>query len=251
MATKIFFASGEDPKMMEAFKKAQDTFKYFWRELSWEYRRIVPALEVACVKVAFSQETADSDSPLIEHMWINEINYNGETISGVLLNDPNELTNINKGDTVEISPDQISDWLIATRGRTYGGFTIQVMRSEMSDEEREEHDEAWGLDFGDYNDVLLVFEQKEHPGNLEEHPMSRNMRESLMEFVKNNPNELSAKDEAGNSFLHREVIAGNRTSVEVLKMAGAQISEQNHFGKTPLDYALQLGWDHIIPLLVN
>ncbi len=36
--TKIFYADGENPKMIEAYKRAQETFKYFWRELSWEYR---------------------------------------------------------------------------------------------------------------------------------------------------------------------------------------------------------------------
>jgi Uncharacterized protein conserved in bacteria (DUF2314) len=36
MAEKeIFFANGDTPKMIAAFKSAQDTFKYFWRELSW------------------------------------------------------------------------------------------------------------------------------------------------------------------------------------------------------------------------
>ena len=34
------FAS-ESPEMISAFNKAQETFKYFWRELSWEYRRII------------------------------------------------------------------------------------------------------------------------------------------------------------------------------------------------------------------
>ncbi|KAF5269738.1 hypothetical protein FQR65_LT17944 [Abscondita terminalis] len=39
-------------------------------------------------------------------------------------------------------------------------------------QERKEHDKAWGLDFGDYNETLIVSQQKEYPENLEEHPMS-------------------------------------------------------------------------------
>ncbi|KAF2517013.1 DUF2314 domain-containing protein [Flavobacterium foetidum] len=244
---RIFFADGENPKMIEAYKKAQETFKYFWRELSWEYRRIVPALDVACVKLAFTQEI-DGET-IVEHMWINDINFDGENIYGILINDPGELTNVQNGDEIAIPINQISDWLFATQGKTYGGFTIQVMRSEMSEAEREEHDAAWGMDFGDYNDILLVYEQKEKPENLTEHPMSKNMKESLIEFVTNNPQEVSSQDEEGYTFLHREAIAGNQTSVEVLLASGAAKNAVNQYGKTAYDYAKQLQWEHLFPLL--
>ncbi|MBF4518255.1 DUF2314 domain-containing protein [Flavobacterium sp. ANB] len=244
--TPIFFADGENPKMIEAFEKAQETFKYFWRELSWEYRRIVPGLDVACVKLAFTQEI--DNETIVEHMWINDINFDGENIYGVLVNDPDELTNVSNGDEVEIPINQISDWLFASRGKTYGGFTIQAMRSEMSETEREEHDEAWGMNFGDYDDILVAFEQKEKPENLIEHPMSKNMKVSLVDFIKNNPNEITHKDDLGYTLLHREAIAGNSTSVQVLIEAGADINAKNIHGKTPLAYAKQLNWEHLIPL---
>ncbi|CAI3108170.1 hypothetical protein MWMV17_MWMV17_00502 [Acinetobacter calcoaceticus] len=62
----------ESPEMILAFEKAISTFKYFWRELYWEYRRIVPALELAYVKCAFIQENPeDKNQPLIEYMWID------------------------------------------------------------------------------------------------------------------------------------------------------------------------------------
>lgn len=245
--TPIFFADGESQKMIDAFKKAQETFKYFWRELSWEYRRIIPGLEVACVKLAFTQEI--DNETVVEHMWINDINFDGEKIYGILVNDPNELTNVKNGDEVAIPVNQISDWLFASQAKTYGGFTINAMRSEMSEKERQEHDNAWGMDFGDFNDIQVVFEQKEKPENLIEHPMSINMKESLQDFIKNNPNELTSKDESGNTFLHRETIAGNRTSVEILTASGADGNAKNHRGKTALDYAREFNWKHLIPLL--
>lgn len=245
--TPIFFADGENPKMIEAFQKAQETFKYFWRELSWEYRRIIPALDVACVKLAFTQEI--EDETVVEHMWINEIHFDGEYIYGTLVNDPGQLTNVNNGDEVKIPISQISDWLFASQGKTYGGFTIQAMRSEMGEDEREAHDEAWGMDFGDYNDILVAFEQKEKPENLIEHPMSKNMKESLIDFLKNNPGEINSKDESGYTFLHREAIAGNSTSVQILIESGADINAKTVDGKTALDFAKQLKWEHLLPLL--
>ncbi len=245
--TTIFYADGESPKMIEAYKKAQETFKYFWRELSWEYRRIVPGLDVACVKLAFTQDI--DDETIVEHMWINDVNFDGETIYGILVNDPNELTNVNNGDEIAIPIDQISDWLFAINGKTYGAFTIHAMRSEMSDEEREAHDEAWGLEFGDFNDILVVNEQKEKPENLIEHPMSKNMKESLIEFLKSNPEEIEIQDDLGYTFLHREAIAGNQTSVELILKAGANADAKTNNGKTALDFAKELKWDHLIPVL--
>lgn len=245
--TPTFFADGESPKMIEAYKKAQETFKYFWRELSWEYRRIVPGLDVACVKLAFTQDI-DGET-IVEHMWINDINFDGDTIYGILVNQPNDLTNVNNGDEVQIPVNQISDWLFAVQGKTYGAFTIHAMRSEMEEDERQDHDDAWGLEFGDYNDIWVVSDQKEKPENLVEHPMSKNMKESLIDFVKNNPEELTATDELGYTFLHRETIAGNKTSVEVLLESGVDTKAQTANGKTALDFAKQLNWEHLIPLL--
>ncbi|HEY9258164.1 DUF2314 domain-containing protein [Chitinophaga sp.] len=245
----VFYAEAEDPEMIKAFYRAQETFPYFWRELHWEYRRIVPALDLACVKVAFMQEVPDRATPVVEHMWVNDVEFDGDHISGVLINDPNELTNVKNGDPVKVPIDQVSDWLFSTRGNTYGGFTIQQLRSTMSEEERNEHDDAWGLDFGDYNDILLAYQQKEHPENLIEHPMSVNMDESFIEFLKEYPLEITNRDAAGYTLLHKEAIAGNRGSVATLLKFGADKSIQTNSGKTALDFVRQLGWKHIVPVL--
>jgi len=55
-----------DPEMQQAYENARGSFRYFWRELSWERRRIVPGLDLACVKAPFSdgeQSTADRVVP--------------------------------------------------------------------------------------------------------------------------------------------------------------------------------------------
>jgi ankyrin repeat protein len=50
-------------------------------------------------------------------------------------------------------------------------------------------------------------------------------------------------------LLHRESIAGNKSSVEVLLEMGADTKAATRTGKTALDFARQLNWDHLIPLL--
>jgi len=205
----------QDKRMQQASKEAQKNFKYFWRELYWEYRRIVPAHDFAMIKIPFEQEVADQDT-LVEHMWINNISFNGETITGELVNEPQQLTNIKQGDRVERSISQIDDWMLSIQGEVYGGFTIQAMRVGMSGKERRKHDQAWGLDFGDPNEILVVSRQKEQPENLIEHPMSKNMAGKVRDFLMENPEEIKTIDGDGLSMLHREAIAGNRTNIEIL-----------------------------------
>ena len=53
-SAKIFSFDGGDPEMQHAYENARNTFRYFWREMAWERRRIVPALDMACVKAPFS-----------------------------------------------------------------------------------------------------------------------------------------------------------------------------------------------------
>lgn len=245
----VFYSKDDDAGMIEAFKKAQSTFKYFWRELSWEYRRIVPALQVACVKVAFQQTVEGETDPVVEHMWINDINFDGEHVYGTLVNNPNNLTNVKNGDFVEIPLGQISDWLFACQGKTYGGFTIQHLRSGMDETERKSHDEAWGMNFGDYTNILLAYEQEEHPENLEEHPMCVNMGDSLSEFLDQNPAEITGQDEMGYAMIHREAIAGNKLSVEMLLKKGADRNAKTSSGKTALDFANEMGWEHVSAVL--
>ncbi|RKF03999.1 uncharacterized protein YegJ (DUF2314 family) [Tenacibaculum lutimaris] len=245
---KVFYAQ-QNELMKQASKDAQKNFKYFWRELYWEYRRIIPAHDFALVKIPFEQTFEGLNEPVIEHMWINNINFDGEIITGELVNSPNRLTNIKNGDFVTRKIKEISDWMISIQGKTYGGFTIQVMRSGMNDTERKNHDNAWGLDFGDYNKPLLVFEQIENPENLIEHPMSVNMGDKVREFLNDNPKELTKADENGLNLLHKEAIAGNKTNIDVLLELGADKNVKSSHGKTALDYAEFMNWEHIKDVL--
>jgi hypothetical protein len=68
--SKVFMFDNSDPDMQEAYRKAHATFRYFWREVSWERRRIVPALDLACVKAPFAdgERTQKSQQhPDVEH----------------------------------------------------------------------------------------------------------------------------------------------------------------------------------------
>lgn len=240
--TEIVYAEN-DEKMEEAYLRARKTFKYFWREVYWEARRIIKAHNFAMVKIKFEHQG------VVEHMWVNEIHFDGEIISGTLVNPPGQLRNIKVGDRVQKTMNDVSDWLIAINGKTLGGFTIHTMRSTMNPQDLANHDKQWGLNFGSFHDILYVHEQKENPNNLIEHPMCINMAPKVQEFYDQNPDEVSYIDEMGQTLLHTDAIAGNKTNIEILLKLGANKSLKSKSGKTAHDYASQLGWDHILDVL--
>ncbi|MCL2156478.1 MAG: DUF2314 domain-containing protein [Methanobrevibacter sp.] len=245
------FEYGNTPQMADAYKNAQNTFKYFWRELYWENCRIVPGHDLTIVKVEFTQETMkeSTQETIKEYMWIGDIDFDGIHVKGTLLNEPNELTNIKEGDSVEIPLSKIADWMFSIDQKVYGGFTVQTIRSEMNEKEREEHDDAWGLNFQEPDEVLIVYDQEEHPENLIEHPMSRDMKEECKKYLSENPKELEVKDELGYTALHIQAIAGNKSWIEALLEMESDINAKTNDGYTALDFAQKLEWEHIIPIL--
>ena len=241
----------ETPEIVQAFKQAQKNFKYFWREMYWEYRRIIPAIDLELVKIGFTQDlnTEHDHETLVEFMWINDIEFDGEYISGTLMNEPHELTTVSKGQFITLPFEHIVDWLFVAQDIVYGAFSIQEHRKSLSIEQRQEYDAAWGLNFADPHQILVVNQQQQHPEYLIEHPMSLNSKQQVVELLQQEPELIHQKDEQGNTFLHREAIAGNRSAIEIALQNGADPSIQNTLGKTAYDYALQFEWEHLIPIL--
>lgn len=240
----------ESLEMILAFENSIGTFKYFWRELYWESRRIVPALELAYVKCAFIQENLeDKNEPLIEYMWIDQVDFDGSTISGILLNEPYIIENVQAGETVRLQFESIVDWMFLSNGTVHGAFTIQEYRKTLNASGRKEYDEAWGIDFGNPDEILLVYDQKNCPENLEEHPMCRSILEQFINIINTDPTIITEKDESGNQLLHREVIAGNYLFVQELLRLNVNKSVRNKQLMIPLDLAHKMGWSNIVNLL--
>jgi len=260
--------------MNQAFKNARATFKFFWRELMWERRRIVPAMIMSNVKVCCEDppEQAAQHGRGAGHMWISEVGFDGRTISGTLLNEPAWLVSYKQGQPLSLPAIKISDWMyVYSDDKVHGAFTVQLLRSKMGKRERKQHDGAWGLEFGDPDQVRIipddwnpsVVEKKGLLGNLFggskppakvdyqsiEHPMDINMLESMEEFLAKSPEALKSTDDIGWTLLHQQASAGSVSGVKCLLKHGADANAKSNIGLTPLQIAKGLGWRDVTKLL--
>lgn len=241
MGDQVFYAEANDI-MSAASKQARDNFKYFWRELYWEGRRIIPATDLAFIKAEFRE------GDIVEHMWVGDIEFDGEKIIGQVINDPNQLKNVCESDIVEIDlkSERFTDWMMMLMGDVCGAYSIHAMRKQMSEEERKAHDEAWGLPFGDPEQPKLpVF--TEDPD--EEHPMSESMSEMFENFFTENPEEVTDVGPDGFTALHHEALAGNATLCEILLRHGADRDAKTLNGETARDLAEKMGWERVVATL--
>ncbi len=242
--SKVFLADGDDPEMHQACETARANFRYFWREVAADRRRIIPALGLACVKAPFSDgesENSRTTAPKVEHMWLDEVDFDGRVITGVLLNRPNRLKSVEQGDAVGLALGEISDWMFAISGIVYGAYTVNLLRSRMGVRELKEHDDAWRLNFGDPLKVRLVSER-------EVRAVSDAFAESLREHLARKPDLVSTTSDNGWTLLHQDALAGNAASVKILLEAGADPNAVTDHGMTPRQLAESLGWDGVIAL---
>ena len=258
----IFFLPGEDPAFLDAAKRAQESFRYFWREVAWEQRRIIPALGIAAVKAPFVDPPGTPTGGLLgrllgkksseasdaEQMWVSGLTFDGRTLSGVLLNSPSWLKSVRRGQAVELPRERVTDWMYTIDGKVYGGFTVDVIRGKMSAQERATHDGAWGLDFGEVGTIDLTPGWGAADPDVE-HPMSENMGPMLREALESDPPPFLRPGPKGLTTLHEMALAGSMASVELLLEFGSDPHLRNEAGLDAIQLAESMGWARVVARL--
>lgn len=129
----IYNVESDDKEMSEAIKKANQTLTDFNSALQ------NPKIEVKSLKVKF--ETANGN----EHIWLSNIEYKDGKYWGILDNEPEYITEYKIGDKIEIDNSKISDWMYLENGKLFGGYTIKLLRSRMTENERNQFDAESGM----------------------------------------------------------------------------------------------------------
>lgn len=103
-------------KILLAHRKARTHLPHFKRS----FRRVGPTDEsVHAVKVRF-----DSEQGQHEWMWVSLDTWKGREIEGYLVNTPVMIKDLNRGSRINVSDNEIFDWVIMNNGHVVqGGFT--------------------------------------------------------------------------------------------------------------------------------
>jgi len=134
----------DDAEMASAMQAGRDRFPEFWRAVSADSKRVIPALGPSMVKAYFSDPGAPRSG---EHMWVSDVEYDGKTVTGVLADTPMQLHTVKAGDRVSFPLERLSDWFYVENGKAIGAFTVRLLRSRMTVEQRQAHDSAYPFRF--------------------------------------------------------------------------------------------------------
>ena len=138
MSNGIYNYQEDDPKMAFAIEEAQRTLEEFFDA----YSAPKDNQEAFLLKVLFENE---GDA---EHIWMADIDASVFLIEGTVANEPN-LDNLNFMDRTTFHPSKITDWMYVEDGYLVGGYTIQVIRSSLSPDEKLEYDKNAPYKFRD------------------------------------------------------------------------------------------------------
>jgi uncharacterized protein YegJ (DUF2314 family) len=125
-AQAVVHVPNNDPEMAAAQGKAQATLAEFWRV----FDRPGANEEGFAVKVAIPYGANNS-----EHMWFNGIERSGGKLFGTLNNNPVHVTELQRGQRIEIDERRISDWMYLRSGKIVGNHTMRPLLKRLPPQE--------------------------------------------------------------------------------------------------------------------
>ncbi len=83
-----------------------------------------------------------------EHIWLSGVKFTGNRFVGAVDNRPMFIKDLKIGTRVSVNPDEIIDWSYVEDGHLVGGYTIRVLYSELTPEERQDFEKRAGFHIG-------------------------------------------------------------------------------------------------------
>jgi len=133
---EVLSVAGDDKAMNWAIEKAQLTLDYFIASLN---KTTHPAGYV-------STKVRIKDGESVEHIWLTDPEFDIDgNLFGVIGNVPLNIKSVHLGQRVGVERSQITDWMIADKGRLVGGYTIRAIRNKIvNDVDLKRFDEELG-----------------------------------------------------------------------------------------------------------
>lgn len=126
----------DDEVMNQAIAEANKTFDHF----NVAFKQPQEGYESFAIKVKFDTEDGGG-----EHIWIGDLTSDGKSYSGTVNNEPQLTKTVKFGDRITIDPKTISDWMYLDKGVLKGGYTIRVMKNNLSADEKKAFDQEVGF----------------------------------------------------------------------------------------------------------
>ncbi|HOF87107.1 MAG TPA: DUF2314 domain-containing protein [Armatimonadota bacterium] len=122
MPVPILSVAADDPAMTAAIAEARRR----WPEFVAAFTARAAETQGFHVKAAFTHGDAT------EHIWVEVDAIDGETITGSVGNDPENIPGLQYHDRVTVTVERISDWLYFNGQEMVGGFTVKVLTEMIS-----------------------------------------------------------------------------------------------------------------------
>jgi uncharacterized protein YegJ (DUF2314 family) len=119
----------EDRDMQEAMASARKSLDQFWA--AFEAKQSSDE--------GFALKVAITDGSKVEHFWVNRLQRRGAVTSGIVNNDPNDVTTVKLGQRIDFPVEQISDWMFLRDGKIVGNATLRVLLKYMPKEQAEHY----------------------------------------------------------------------------------------------------------------
>jgi uncharacterized protein YegJ (DUF2314 family) len=130
----------DDQEMNHAIEEARNTLPQFTEAFTSNN----PNHTLFALKMMFQDQVGG-----FEHIWITDLAFDDGAFRGLVGNIPEYTIEVEAGEEVRVDPEKISDWMYVDNGVLRGGFTLRVLRSRMSPQEREQFDSEIGFGIED------------------------------------------------------------------------------------------------------
>jgi len=103
-------------EMNKAIETARTTFPQFLK--NWK------SMPNDGASIKFGLPTNDGS---VEHIWFEPIEISDDTVKATCGNDPVNVDGLKLGDVRTFKRSEITDWMILSGKRCYGGYTVRVL----------------------------------------------------------------------------------------------------------------------------
>jgi uncharacterized protein YegJ (DUF2314 family) len=119
----VINVESSDTEMNAAISKARASLPEFWTKLD------APATAESDFSLKVAIEGTGSGE--VEHFWLTDIMRKDGKIVGVISNDPETVKSVKRGQSYEINPEKISDWLYKRNGKMVGNETMRPLLKRL------------------------------------------------------------------------------------------------------------------------